>query len=134
MAYAAITSLMRTIDQSMQFSGYNLQSFYEKFEYLRGILEKNCQTTSHAEALTSLEVEIIELACNTEDLVDIVSRKIFSTENEITRKMESCELRFVLKQALGDIDFAINKWMATRLDVEDTKPRNLGISDVSECL
>ncbi|PHT52137.1 hypothetical protein CQW23_06599 [Capsicum baccatum] len=132
MAYAAITSLMRTIDQSMQFSGYNLQSFYEKFEYLRGILEKNCQTTSHAEALTSLEVEIIELACNTEDMVDIVSRKIFSTENEITRKMESCELRFVLKQALGDIDFAINKWMATRLDVEDTKPRNLGISDVSE--
>lgn len=100
MGYAAITSLMRTIHQSMQLTGYNLQSFYEKFESLRCILEKNCLITGHLEALTSLEGEITELVCSTEDLVDSESRKVLLAENEITRKIEFWELRFVLKRIL----------------------------------
>ncbi|XP_055806625.1 putative late blight resistance protein homolog R1B-16 [Solanum dulcamara] len=132
MAYAAITSLMRTIHQSMQLTGYNLQSFYERFESLRSILEKNCLITGHLEALTSLEGEITELVCSTEDLVDSESRKVFLAENEITRKIEFWELRFVLKQALLHIDSAINKWLETRLDMEDVKLQILTLPSASQ--
>ncbi|KAK6774295.1 hypothetical protein RDI58_029534 [Solanum bulbocastanum] len=58
MAYAAITCLMRTIQQSIQLTGCNLQSFYEKFESLRANLEKHA---GDLDALKSLEAEIIEL-------------------------------------------------------------------------
>ncbi|CAN4096312.1 unnamed protein product [Withania somnifera] len=132
MAYAAITSLMRTIDQSMQLTGCDLQSFYEKFESLRATLEKHWNITDHLEALTSLEAKIIELACSTEDLVDIEARKIFLAKNEIMRKMEFWELCFVLKQSLENIDSAMSKWMSTRLDVDNMKPRNLALSDAFE--
>ncbi|KAK4343416.1 hypothetical protein RND71_036510 [Anisodus tanguticus] len=128
MAYAAITSLMSTIDQSTQLISYNLLPFYEKFEFLRAILDKPCKIAGHLEAFTSLEAEIIELACSTEDLVDSESRKVFLAENEITRKIDIWELRFVLKQALGHIDSAINKWMAMRPDTEDQRPQNLTLS------
>ncbi|XP_059276760.1 putative late blight resistance protein homolog R1B-16 [Lycium ferocissimum] len=132
MAYTAITSLMRTIDQSMQLTGYNLQSFDEKLESLRAIMEKNCQITGHLEALTCLEAEIIELACSTEDLVDSESRKSFLEKNEITRKIDFWELRFKLKQALGHIDSAINKWMAVRQDSEVLRPKKLILSEPDE--
>ncbi|KAM3382801.1 hypothetical protein P3S68_008376 [Capsicum galapagoense] len=70
MAYAAITCLMRTIHQSMELTGYDLQPFYEKLESLRVILEKSCSITGNLEALTSLEAEIAEVAYTTEDMVD----------------------------------------------------------------
>ncbi|KAM3383313.1 hypothetical protein P3S68_008888 [Capsicum galapagoense] len=70
MAYAAITCLMRTIHQSMELTGCDLQPFYEKLECLRAILEKPCKATDDVEALTSLEAEITELAYSAEDMID----------------------------------------------------------------
>ncbi|OIT01569.1 hypothetical protein A4A49_21684 [Nicotiana attenuata] len=81
MAYAAITCLMSTIDQSMQVTGCNLQLFYEKLESSRAIMEKPRKITADPlEELTSLEAEIIEVACNTEDMVDSEPRKILFAE------------------------------------------------------
>ncbi|KAM3320673.1 hypothetical protein P3S67_007875 [Capsicum chacoense] len=45
MVYAAITSLMSTIQQSMQVTGLSLQVFYEEIESMRAILEKPCNIT-----------------------------------------------------------------------------------------
>ncbi|PHU07615.1 hypothetical protein BC332_24104 [Capsicum chinense] len=45
MVYAAITSLMSTIQQSMQVTGLSLQVFYEEIESMRAILEKLCDIT-----------------------------------------------------------------------------------------
>ncbi|KAM3382636.1 hypothetical protein P3S68_008211 [Capsicum galapagoense] len=53
MVYAAITSLMSTIQQSMQVNGLSLQVFYEEIECMRAILEKLCDITGEFNALTS---------------------------------------------------------------------------------
>ncbi|KAH0707800.1 hypothetical protein KY289_012876 [Solanum tuberosum] len=102
MAYAAITCLMNTVQQSMEVTGYDLQSFYEKLESWRANLEKSSHRTSgdQLEELTRVEAEIIELACSSEDMVDAESRK-----DGITR------LEFLLKQQVECIDSAMNKWM-----------------------
>ncbi|PHT52022.1 Zinc finger CCCH domain-containing protein 33 [Capsicum baccatum] len=83
MAYAAITCLMRTIHQSMELTGCDLQPFYEKLECLRAILEKPWKATDDVEALTILEAEITELAYSAEDMIDLESRKpnILTTRN-----------------------------------------------------
>ncbi|KAM3216077.1 hypothetical protein P3L10_025517 [Capsicum annuum] len=73
MAYGAITCLMRTIHQSMELTGCDLQPFYEKLECLRAILEKPWKATDDVEALTSLEAEITELAYSAEDMIDLES-------------------------------------------------------------
>ncbi|PHT73467.1 hypothetical protein T459_24252 [Capsicum annuum] len=73
MAYRAITCLMRTIHQSMELTGCDLQPFYEKLECLRAILEKPWKATDDVEALTSLEAEITELAYSAEDMIDLES-------------------------------------------------------------
>ncbi|WMV60136.1 hypothetical protein MTR67_053521 [Solanum verrucosum] len=57
MAYAAITCLMKSMYQSMELSGCDLQLFYEKLESLRAFLEKFRNITGDLEALTSLEAE-----------------------------------------------------------------------------
>uniref|UniRef100_M1B376 Disease resistance protein Gpa2 n=1 Tax=Solanum tuberosum TaxID=4113 RepID=M1B376_SOLTU len=105
MAYAAITCLMRTIQQSIQLTGCNLQSFYEKFESLRAILEKHM---GDLDALKSLEAEIIELVCTTEDILDLESRNV---KNPISRIIAFWKLHSLLKQAVGRIDSTMNKWM-----------------------
>ncbi|XP_016441575.1 uncharacterized protein LOC107767168 [Nicotiana tabacum] len=112
MAYAAITSLMSTIKQSMECTGLTIQIFYENLESLRAILEKSCSSiTGDLEALTSLEAEMIELGCSIELVVDSESRKVSLTEIAITQRIDFWELRFALKQAVGHIDSAMNKWM-----------------------
>ncbi|PHU08054.1 hypothetical protein BC332_24543 [Capsicum chinense] len=73
MAYRVITCLMRTIHQSMELTGCDLQPFYEKLECLRAILEKPWKATDDVEALTSLEAEITELAYSAEDMIDLES-------------------------------------------------------------
>lgn len=112
MAYAAITSLMSTIKQSMECTGLTLQIFYENLESLRATLEKSCSSiTGDLEALTSLEAKIIELACGIELMVDSESRKVSLTESAVTQRIDFWELRFALKQAVGHIDSEMNQWM-----------------------
>ncbi|KAK4727456.1 hypothetical protein R3W88_032373 [Solanum pinnatisectum] len=105
MAYAAITCLMRTIQQSIQLTGCNLQSFYEQFKSLRANLEKHA---GDHDALKSLEAEIIELVCTTEDILDLESRNV---KNPISKIIAFWKLHSLLKQAVGRIDSTLNKWM-----------------------
>ncbi|KAH0774460.1 hypothetical protein KY290_011597 [Solanum tuberosum] len=52
----------------MELTGCDLQPFYEKLKSLRAILEKSCNIMGDHGGLTTLEVEIIEVAYTTEDL------------------------------------------------------------------
>ncbi|KAK6774169.1 hypothetical protein RDI58_029408 [Solanum bulbocastanum] len=105
MAYAAITCLMSTIQQSIQLTGCDLQSFYEKLESLRANLEK---PISDLEASISLEGEIIEVVCTTEHFLDSESRNV---KNPISQIIASWKFHFLLEHAVGDIDSRVNKWM-----------------------
>ncbi|PHT51854.1 hypothetical protein CQW23_06316 [Capsicum baccatum] len=98
MAYVAVTCLMRTIQQSMEVTRCNFQSFYKKLESLRTIMEK---PTGDDEALTSLEAEIIELVYHTEDMEDSESRNY---KNLISRIGAFPKLQ----QAVGCIDSRVN--------------------------
>ncbi|CAN4096562.1 unnamed protein product [Withania somnifera] len=109
MAYAAITCLMRTIYQSMQITGCDLQPFYEKLESLRAILEKSSNISGDLEALTSLEAEIADLAYTTEDMVDSESRNVFLAQNVEERGRTMWELFYLLEQALE----CMKQWMTT---------------------
>ncbi|KAF3643829.1 hypothetical protein FXO37_21769 [Capsicum annuum] len=101
MAYVAVTCLMSTIQQSMEVTRCNFQSFYKKLESLRDIMEK---PTGNDEALTSLEAELIELVYHTEDMEDSESRNY---KNLISRVGAFPKLQ----QAVGCIDSRVNKWM-----------------------
>nr|AEW48205.1 disease resistance protein RGH2 [Solanum fernandezianum] len=121
MAYAAVTSFMRTIHQSMELTGCDLQPFYEKLKSLRAILEKSCNITGDHEELTILEVEIVEVAYTTEDMVDLESRSVFLAQNLEERSRAMWEIFFVLEQALECIDSTVKQWMATSYSMKDLK-------------
>ncbi|KAH0709974.1 hypothetical protein KY284_011401 [Solanum tuberosum] len=134
MAYAAITSLMSTIQQSMELTGCNLQSSYEKLESLRAIMEKSCTITGDLEALTSLEAEIAEVAYSTEDMIDSESRKVSLAKTSVTRRIDFWELCFSLKQAVEHIGSTMNKWKEMQKkynNIKDLKVQNMSLGDVS---
>ncbi|XP_060196178.1 putative late blight resistance protein homolog R1B-14 isoform X1 [Lycium barbarum] len=114
MAYAAITCLMRTINQSMELTGCDLQPFYAKLESLRAILDESCDVTGDLEALTRLEVEIAEVAYSAEDMVDSKSIKVSLAETAITRTRAFWKLCCSLEQGVERIDSIMKKWMAVR--------------------
>ncbi|XP_059276603.1 putative late blight resistance protein homolog R1A-10 isoform X2 [Lycium ferocissimum] len=114
MAYAAITCLMRTINQSMELTGCDLQPFYAKLESLRAILDESYNVTGDLEALTSLEVEIAEVAYSAEDMVDWKSIDVSSAETSITRSGAFWKLCCSLDQEVERIDSIMKKWMAIR--------------------
>ncbi|KAH0775242.1 hypothetical protein KY290_012379 [Solanum tuberosum] len=133
MAYAVVTSLMRTIHQSMELTGCDLQPFYEKLESLRAILEKSCNVTGDHEELTILEVEIVEVAYTTEDMVDSESRSVFLAQNLEERSRAMWEIFFVLEQALECIDSTVKQyWMATSDSMKDLKPQTCSLVSLPE--
>ncbi|XP_055802629.1 putative late blight resistance protein homolog R1C-3 [Solanum dulcamara] len=132
MAYAAITSLMRTIRQSMELIGCDLQPFYKKLESLRAILEKSCNITGDLEALTSLEAEIAEVAYTTEDTVDSESRNIFLAQNLQKRSRAMWELFFLLELALECIDSTMEQWMAISDSMKDLKLQTYSLASLPD--
>ncbi|XP_006350137.1 putative late blight resistance protein homolog R1A-3, partial [Solanum tuberosum] len=135
MAYAAVTSLMRTIHQSMELNGCDLQPFYEKLESLRAILEKSCNITGDHEGLTTLEVEITEVAFKAEDMVDSKSRKVSSAETVITRSKAFWELCCSLEQEVECIDSFMMQWLAIwdwYNNIKDFKAQNFCLSKIPE--
>ncbi|KAG5569361.1 hypothetical protein H5410_059127 [Solanum commersonii] len=132
MAYAAVTSLMRTIHQSMELTGCDLQPFYEKLKSLRAILEKSCNIMGDHEGLTILEVEIVEVAYTTEDMVDSESRSVFLAQNLEERSRAMWEIFFVLEQALECIDSTVQQWMATSDSMKDLKPQTSSLVSLHE--
>ncbi|WMV60294.1 hypothetical protein MTR67_053679 [Solanum verrucosum] len=132
MAYAAVTSLMRTIHQSMELTGCDLQPFYEKLKSLRVILEKSCNIMGDHEGLTILEVEIVEVAYTTEDMVDSESRNVFLAQNLEERSRAMWEIFFVLEQALECIDSTVKQWMATSDSMKDLKPQTSSLVSLPE--
>uniref|UniRef100_M1ADB8 Disease resistance protein Gpa2 n=1 Tax=Solanum tuberosum TaxID=4113 RepID=M1ADB8_SOLTU len=132
MAYAAVTSLMRTIHQSMELTGCDLQPFYEKLESLRTILENSCNITGDHEELTILEVEIVEVAYTTEDMVDSESRNVFLAQNLEERSRAMWEIFFVLEQALECIDSTVKQWMAASDSMKDLKPQTSSLVSLPE--
>ncbi|WMV60300.1 hypothetical protein MTR67_053685 [Solanum verrucosum] len=132
MAYAAVTSLMRTIHQSMELTGCDLKPFYEKLESLRVILEKSCNIMGDHEGLTILEVEIVEVAYTTEDMVDSESRNVFLAQNLEERSRAMWEIFFVLEQALEYIGSTVKEWMATSDSMKDLKPQTSSLVSLPE--
>ncbi|KAH0681854.1 hypothetical protein KY289_019606 [Solanum tuberosum] len=132
MACAAVTSLMRTIHQSMELTGCDLQPFYEKIKSLRAILEKSCNIMGDREGLTILEVEIVEVAYTTEDMVDSESRNVFLAHNLEERSRAMWEIFFVLEQALECIDSTVKQWMATSDSMKDLKPQTSSLVSLPE--
>ncbi|WMV60285.1 hypothetical protein MTR67_053670 [Solanum verrucosum] len=132
MAYAAVTSLMRTIHQSMELTGCDLQPFYEKLESLRAILEKSCNIMVDHEELTILEVEIVEVAYTTEDMVDSESRNVFLAQNLEERSRAMWEIFFVLEQALECIASTVKQWMAASDSMKDLKPQTSSLVSLPE--
>ncbi|XP_009622812.1 putative late blight resistance protein homolog R1A-3 [Nicotiana tomentosiformis] len=130
MAYAAITSLMNSIQQSMESTGLVLQLFYEKLESLRTIMEKPCNITGDHEALTSLEAQIAELADEAEYKVDLESRNIVLPENEKKQRRAFVNLYSLVKEVVGRIDSTMKKWMAIQnklKNIQDLKAQNLSL-------
>nr|AEW48209.1 disease resistance protein RGH5 [Solanum huancabambense] len=132
MAYAAVTSLMRTIHQSMELTGCDLHPFYEKLKSLRAILEKSCNIMGDHEGLTILEVEIVEVAYTTEDMVDSESRNVFLAQNLEERSRAMWEIFFVLEQALECIDSTVKQWMAASDSMKDLKPQTSSLVSLPE--
>ncbi|XP_015165350.1 putative late blight resistance protein homolog R1A-10 isoform X2 [Solanum tuberosum] len=132
MAYAAVTSLMRTIHQSMELTGCDLQPFYEKLKSLRAILEKSCNIMGDHEGLTILEVEIAEVAYTTEDMVDSESRNVFLAQNLEERSRAMWEIFFVLEQALECIASTVKQWMAASDSMKDLKPQTSSLVSLPE--
>ncbi|MCD7468346.1 hypothetical protein HAX54_006423 [Datura stramonium] len=135
MAYAAITCLMRTINQSIELSGFNLLPFYEKLESLRAILEKSSNKTGDFKALTRLEAEIAEVAYREEDMVDAESRKFFLAENAKKQRRAFWKLYSLAKRAVGRIDSKMKKWMTvqSRLNIiQDLKAQTLTFANTSQ--
>ncbi|XP_049359039.1 putative late blight resistance protein homolog R1B-16 [Solanum verrucosum] len=112
MAIVAINSLMITIQQSMQVTGCNLQSFYEKLESLIAIKEKPCSITGDLEALASLEVKIAEVAYRAEDEIDSKSIKVIRAKTDTLRGKAFWKLCCFLEQVVEHIDSIMKEWMA----------------------
>ncbi|KAM3383312.1 putative late blight resistance protein R1B-8 [Capsicum galapagoense] len=128
MAYAAITCLMRTIHQSMELTGFDLQPYYKTLNSLRAILEKPCKATDDLEETTSLEAEITDIAYTTEDMVDSESRNVLLAQNVEERSRSMWELFFLLEQALECMKQHITAWDT----MEDLKPQTYALSGVPE--
>ncbi|PHT73223.1 hypothetical protein T459_24008 [Capsicum annuum] len=111
MAYGAITSLMNIIQQSMQVTGCNLQSCYKKLDSIRAIMEKFSNIIGDLEALTSLEVEITQLAYKTQDMVDTELGSVSTAKEASTQRIDFLNRRILLKLPIGDIASMMNKWM-----------------------
>ncbi|KAK6774531.1 hypothetical protein RDI58_029770 [Solanum bulbocastanum] len=112
MSYAAITCLMKTIHQSMQLTGRDLQPFYEKLKSLRAILEKPWKATDDLEALTSLEAEIAEVAYSAEDMVASKSRNVlFAQKVKNIQSRAFWELCCSLEQEVERIDSLMMQWL-----------------------
>ncbi|XP_049398067.1 putative late blight resistance protein homolog R1B-14 [Solanum stenotomum] len=114
MAIVAINSLMITIQQSMQVTGCNLQSFYEKLESLIAIMEKPCSITGDLEALASLEVKIAGVAYRAEDEIDSKSIEIIHAKTDTLRGKAFWKLCCYLEQVVEHIDSIMKEWMAIR--------------------
>ncbi|XP_016490889.1 putative late blight resistance protein homolog R1B-16 isoform X1 [Nicotiana tabacum] len=135
MAYAAITSLMNTIQQSMQLTRCNLRSFYEKLESLRSIMEKLCNITEDIEALTSLEAEIKEVAFSAEDKVDSRSIKVLCLKTPTLRNNAFWKLCCCLEQAVERIDSIMKQWMAIRdwyTNIKGLKAQKFSLASIPE--
>ncbi|MCD9639681.1 hypothetical protein HAX54_024387 [Datura stramonium] len=112
MAYVAITCLMSTIQQSMQLTGCNLQSFYQKLEYFIAIMEKPSNITGDLEALASFEARIAEVAYGAEDKVDSKSMKVVRAKTDTLRGRAFGKLCCFLEQVVEHIDSIMKQWMA----------------------
>ncbi|XP_070004068.1 putative late blight resistance protein homolog R1B-14 [Nicotiana sylvestris] len=135
MAYAAITSFMSTINQSMQLTGCNLLSFYEKLESLRSIMEKPCNITEDIEALTSLEAEIKEVVFNAEDKIDSRSIKVLDSKTPTLRSNAFWKLCCCLEQAVERIDSIMKQWMAIRdwyTNIKGLKAQKFSLASIPE--
>ncbi|KAH0706933.1 hypothetical protein KY289_012009 [Solanum tuberosum] len=131
MAYAAITCLMRTIHQSMQLTGCDLQPFYEKLKSLRAILEKPWKATDDLEALTSLEAEIAEVAYSAEDMVDSKSRNVLFAQKSKNKVRAFWELCCSLEQEVERIDSLMMQWLAIwnwYSKIKDLKARKFSLA------
>ncbi|CAN4094218.1 unnamed protein product [Withania somnifera] len=114
MAYVAITSLMSTIQQSMQVTGCNLQLFYEKLKSKIAIMETPCSIIGDIEALASLEAQIADVAYRAEDKVDLKSIKVVRAKTDTVRGRAFLKLCCFLEQAVERIDSIMKQWMAIR--------------------
>ncbi|XP_049412279.1 putative late blight resistance protein homolog R1A-10 [Solanum stenotomum] len=131
MAYAAITCLMRTIHQSMQLTGRDLQPFYEKLKSLRAILEKPWKATDDLEALTNLEAEIAEVAYSAEDMVDSKSRNVLFAQKAKNKARAFWELCCSLEQEVERIDSLMMQWLAIwnwYSKIKDLKARKFSLA------
>ncbi|XP_049388703.1 putative late blight resistance protein homolog R1A-10 [Solanum stenotomum] len=131
MSYAAITCLMRTIHQSMQLTGRDLQPFYEKLKSLRAILEKPWKATDDLEALTNLEAEIAEVAYSAEDMVDSKSRNVLFAQKAKNKARAFWELCCSLEQEIGRIDSLMMQWLAIwnwYSKIKDLKARKFSVA------
>ncbi|WMV60135.1 hypothetical protein MTR67_053520 [Solanum verrucosum] len=132
MSYAAITCLMRTIHQSMQLTGRDLQPFYEKLKSLRAILEKPWKATDDLEALTNLEAEIAEVAYSAEDMVDSKSRNVFFAQKAKNIQSRAFwELCCSLEQEVERIDSLMMQWLAIwnwYSKIKDLKARKFSLA------
>ncbi|KAH0711030.1 hypothetical protein KY290_011480 [Solanum tuberosum] len=131
MSYAAITCLMRTIHQSMQLTGRDLQPFYEKVKSLRAILEKPWKATDDLEALTNLEAEISEVAYSAEDMVDLKSRNALFAPKAKNKARAFWELCCSLEQEVERIDSLMMQWLAIwnwYSKIKDLKARKFSLA------
>ncbi|KAH0706932.1 hypothetical protein KY289_012008 [Solanum tuberosum] len=131
MSYAAITCLMRTINQSMQLTGRDLQPFYEKLKSLRAILEKPWKATDDLEALTNLEAEIAEVAYSAVDMVDLKSRNVLFAQKAKYKARAFWELCCSLEQEIERIDSLMMQWLAIwnwYSKIKDLKARKFSLA------
>ncbi|XP_015163245.1 putative late blight resistance protein homolog R1A-10 [Solanum tuberosum] len=131
MSYAAITCLMRTIHQSMQLTGRDLQPFYEKLKSLRAILEKPWKATDDLEALTNLEAEISEVAYSAGDMVDLKSRNVLFAQKAKNKARAFWELCCSLEQEVERIDSLMMQWLAIwnwYSKIKDLKARKFSLA------
>ncbi|KAH0735818.1 hypothetical protein KY285_011525 [Solanum tuberosum] len=131
MSYAAITCLMRTIHQSMQLTGRDLQPFYEKVKSLRAILEKPWKATDDLDALTNLEAEISEVAYSAEDMVDLKSRNALFAQKAKNKARAFWELCCSLEQEVERIDSLMMQWLAIwnwYSKIKDLKARKFSLA------
>ncbi|KAM3321245.1 hypothetical protein P3S67_008447 [Capsicum chacoense] len=112
----------------MEFTGFDLQPYYETLNSLRAILEKPCKATDDLEETTSLEAEITDIAYTTEDMVDSESRNVLLAQKVEERSRSMWELFFLLEQALECMKQHIAAWDT----MEDLKPQTYALSGVPE--
>ncbi|OIT19259.1 PREDICTED: putative disease resistance protein At1g50180 [Nicotiana attenuata] len=141
MAYAAITSLITTLETaetntSSPFTLFYLQEkFMEKLKSFRAILEKPCNITGDLEVLTMMEAEIIELLNTTEDMVILKTRRATTAKTKIKRIVAFWKLYYLLKLARSRIDSKMNRWLAMQnryTNSKDLRAQNLTVANTSQ--